>query len=136
MAAVDTQGSEDDAEFVLGTRAIVEQLMAQGASDEEIRHTLEHARKFYYEQKSQQPSATTNTTHDSASLQTAKTDQSNNQAQSTETYPASFNAIVEMIATGQEDKISGIRDIPLKINEAPPSVSALPRPKKPWEASP
>ncbi|WFC99500.1 hypothetical protein MYAM1_002245 [Malassezia yamatoensis] len=110
--------------------------MAQGASKEEIRHTVEHAKKYYYEQKSHRSSANTSTTNDSASLQTAEADQNNHQSPSTETYPATFNTIVEMIATGQEDKIPGIRDIPLKINEAPPSVSALPRPKKPWEASP
>lgn len=50
-----------------------------------------------------------------------------------EQYPASFNAIVELIATGQEDKIPGVRDIPLKINESAPSTSTLERPKKPWE---
>lgn len=51
----------------------------------------------------------------------------------TEKYPTSFNEIVELIATGQEDKIPGVRDIPLKINESAPSASTLARPKKPWE---
>lgn len=50
-----------------------------------------------------------------------------------EQYPSSFHAIVELIATGQEEKIPGIRDIPLQINTEPPSQSQMERPKKPWE---
>lgn len=48
-------------------------------------------------------------------------------------YPASFNAIVNLIATGQEDKIPGVRNIPLIINQEKPSESKMERPKKPWE---
>ena len=50
-----------------------------------------------------------------------------------EKYPSSFSAIVELIATGREDQLTNIRDIPLKINEEPPSESKMERPKKPWE---
>ena len=48
-------------------------------------------------------------------------------------YPASFNAIVNLIATGQEDKIPGVRNIPLIINQEKPSESKMERPKNPWE---
>ncbi|KAK0538815.1 hypothetical protein OC834_000267 [Tilletia horrida] len=52
---------------------------------------------------------------------------------SREPYPASFDAIAELIATGRVDQIPGIRDIPLEISEEPPSEAKLaPRPK-PWE---
>ena len=50
-----------------------------------------------------------------------------------EPYPNSFNAIVELIATGNADKVPGVREIPLKINEEKPSVSTRVRPEKPWE---
>ncbi|KAE8223421.1 hypothetical protein CF319_g3548 [Tilletia indica] len=50
-----------------------------------------------------------------------------------EPYPASFDAIAELIATGRVDQIPGIRDIPLEISDEPPSEAKLaPRPK-PWE---
>ncbi|PWN42897.1 DUF1749-domain-containing protein [Ceraceosorus guamensis] len=48
-------------------------------------------------------------------------------------HPASFDAIVELISTGQADKIPGIKDIPLQINRATPSESHLKQPPKPWE---
>lgn len=49
-------------------------------------------------------------------------------------HPPSFDALVELIASGRADEIEGIRDIPLKINDDPPSESRLDAPKKPWEA--
>lgn len=50
-------------------------------------------------------------------------------------HPPSFDALVELIATGRTDEIEGIRDIPLKINEDAPSESKLEQPKKPWQQS-
>ncbi len=50
-----------------------------------------------------------------------------------EPYPASFDAIVELITTGKTDQIPGIKDIPLKINEEPPTQATMNRPLKPWE---
>ncbi|EDP41902.1 hypothetical protein MGL_3583 [Malassezia globosa CBS 7966] len=50
-----------------------------------------------------------------------------------EQYPTSFHKIVELIATGQESNIPGIRDIPLQINSQLPSKSKMECPKKPWE---
>ncbi len=41
--------------------------------------------------------------------------------------------IVELITTGKTDQIPGIRDIPLKINEEPPTQPTMDRPLKPWE---
>lgn len=48
-------------------------------------------------------------------------------------HPPSFDALVELIASGRTDEIEGIRDIPLKINDEPPSESRMDAPKKPWE---
>ena len=50
-----------------------------------------------------------------------------------EPYPASFAAIVELLTTGREDEIPGIREIPLKIHDQAPSESKMTRPRKPWE---
>ncbi|KAJ3166261.1 hypothetical protein HDU88_003485 [Geranomyces variabilis] len=46
-------------------------------------------------------------------------------------YPRSFQEICEMVARG--DEVPGIRQIPDKLNDAPPSTSALGPRKKPWE---
>lgn len=48
-------------------------------------------------------------------------------------HPPSFDALVELIATGRADEIEGIRDIPLQINEAPPSQATMGVRRKPWE---
>lgn len=50
-------------------------------------------------------------------------------------YPQSFSAIAEMIATGNTDGIPNMRDIPLKINPEQPSESTMKPPRKPWETS-
>ncbi|AYO41225.1 hypothetical protein DNF11_0275 [Malassezia restricta CBS 7877] len=102
---------DHDPEF----QVILEQLRAQGASDEEIERTMEQAKQFYLQQK------------DARASEMKQTSES-------EQYPPSFHAIVELIATGQESQIPGIRDIPLKINPAPPSESKMECPKKPWES--
>lgn len=47
--------------------------------------------------------------------------------------PPSFDKVVELISTGQTDRIPGIKQIPLKINEEPPSTATMDRPAKPWE---
>lgn len=51
-------------------------------------------------------------------------------------YPLSFDELAEMIATGAH--IPGIREIPDKINEEPPSepVLAKSQMRKPWEGAP
>jgi hypothetical protein len=51
-------------------------------------------------------------------------------------YPLSFDELAEMIATGAH--IPGIREIPDKINEGPPSepVLAKSQMRKPWEGAP
>ncbi|TPX72251.1 hypothetical protein SpCBS45565_g00545 [Spizellomyces sp. 'palustris'] len=46
-------------------------------------------------------------------------------------YPRSFQELCEMVARGEE--VPGIRTIPNKINEAPPSESHLAPRRKPWE---
>lgn len=51
-------------------------------------------------------------------------------------YPLSFDELAEMIATGAH--IPGIREIPDKINDEPPSepVLAKQQVRKPWEGAP
>ncbi|KND00906.1 uncharacterized protein SPPG_04006 [Spizellomyces punctatus DAOM BR117] len=49
-------------------------------------------------------------------------------------YPRSFQELCEMVARGEE--VPGIRTIPNKINEAPPSESHLAPRRKPWETKP
>lgn len=51
-------------------------------------------------------------------------------------YPLSFDELAEMIATGAH--IPGIREIPDKLNEEPPSepVLAKTQVRKPWEGAP
>ena len=105
-----------------GIHVILEQLRAQGASDEEIERTMEQAKQFYLQQKY----AISTHSRDAKASEVKQTSES-------EQYPPSFHAIVELIATGQESQIPGIRDIPLQINPAPPSESKMVCPKKPWE---
>ncbi|KAE8209352.1 hypothetical protein CF327_g6648 [Tilletia walkeri] len=70
---------------------------------------------------------------DPASSQAAAAVEADNDDDEREPYPASFDAIAELIATGRVDQIPGIRDIPLEISDEPPSEAKLaPRPK-PWE---
>lgn len=106
-----------------GIQVILEQLRAQGASDEEIERTMEQAKQFYLQQK--YPISTHS--RDARASEVKQTSES-------EQYPPSFHAIVKLIATGQESQIPGIRDIPLQINPAPPSESKMECPKKPWES--
>ena len=103
-----------------GIQVILEQLRAQGAS--EIERTMEQAKQFFLQQK--YPISTHS--RDAKASEVKQTSES-------EQYPPSFHAIVELIATGQESQIPGIRDIPLQINPAPPSESKMVCPKKPWE---
>ncbi|UZJ51099.1 hypothetical protein CBS101457_000419 [Exobasidium rhododendri] len=60
-----------------------------------------------------------------------KTLQDKRQAQ--EESPSSFEQVVELITNGKADSIAGVKQIPLKINEAKPSTSQMQRPVKPWE---
>lgn len=75
-----------------------------------------------------QPSAA-----ESAGAPGASTAGPNSPSSSIPPHPPSFDALVELIATGRTDEIQGIRDIPLKINEEEPSESKLEARRKPWE---
>ncbi|PWN37172.1 uncharacterized protein FA14DRAFT_187300 [Meira miltonrushii] len=59
--------------------------------------------------------------------------QSNTTTSNAESVQPSFDEVVELISTGRADQIPGIKDIPLKINEATPSAATMSRPLKPWE---
>ncbi|KNE64851.1 hypothetical protein AMAG_10186 [Allomyces macrogynus ATCC 38327] len=46
-------------------------------------------------------------------------------------YPATFAEIVKLVSEGKP--VPGIRDIPDVLNMAPPAVSRMAAPRKPWE---
>ena len=112
------------------------QMKAQGASEEDIVHVKEQATLFYFERKRTIEQQGRGETADADSMQ-GQEEQPGPASDAAEApsqkYPSSFHAIVELIATGQESKIPGIRDIPLQINADTPSESRMERPKKPWE---
>ncbi|WFD24257.1 hypothetical protein MEQU1_002954 [Malassezia equina] len=113
---------ENDPEFQAGIHAIVTQLQAQGASKEHISQTVQKAIEYYKQRNADVP--------EEANAATAEEPEPARK----EPYPASFAAIVELLATGREDQIPGIREIPLKIHDQPPSESTMTRPPKPWES--
>ncbi|PWN52385.1 hypothetical protein IE53DRAFT_312198 [Violaceomyces palustris] len=141
-----------DPEFQAGIRSIVGPLQQTGASMDQILETQQRAKVFYFSSKtghavsyeeyvewrgrnrdSAQPtngqSGGDPIQHDLANVRNKTT----TDAATTEPYPASFDSIVELITTGQTDKIPGIKDIPLKINEEEPTAPTLKKPPKPWE---
>ncbi|WFD20585.1 hypothetical protein MCAP1_002832 [Malassezia caprae] len=125
MAAV--PAVEDDLEF-----------QAQGASEAQIAETVQRATEYYQQRKcvlqtdsraSEQEAPIHAQTSDLATGSFTKEPES----ERSEPYPASFAAIVELLTTGREDEIPGIREIPLKIHDQPPSESKMTCPRKPWE---
>ncbi|WFD28445.1 hypothetical protein MNAN1_003456 [Malassezia nana] len=120
---------EYDHEFQDGIRAIVSQLQAQGASEAQIKDTVQQATE-YYQQRNR---ASEQEQHKEELSVNEEPETAVKEPERGEPYPASFTAIVEMLTTGREDQIPGIREIPLKINEQPPSESKMTRPRKPWE---
>lgn len=123
-----------DEEFQAGLQAIIGPMQASGVEEQHIQETRRRAKVFFWSQRtgvqvdyqdyklwlsSAQPvtPAVASATTGSAS----------------EPYPATFDAIVELITTGKTDQIPGIREIPLKINEEAPTEPKLARPSKPWE---
>ncbi|KAN0065809.1 hypothetical protein ACQY0O_000939 [Thecaphora frezii] len=144
--AVYTQLQEltrDNQEFESGLGAILGPLATSGATQHQIDETKQRAKVFFFMSKTgiqvdnddylawlstQSTSATTAEQQPSNPTETPTV-----AAAAHDPYPASFDSIVELIATGQTDKIAGIRDIPLQINQQPPTKAAMSRPSKPWE---
>lgn len=114
------------------------QLQAQGASEAQIAETVQRATDYYQQRKcvrqthrraSEQGVPIHAPPSDAAPESTTKEPKS----EQTEPYPASFAAIIELLTTGREDEIPGIREIPLKIHDQAPSESKMTCPRKPWE---
>ncbi|EPQ31090.1 uncharacterized protein PFL1_01279 [Pseudozyma flocculosa PF-1] len=145
--------TEADPEFQSGLDAILGPLTASGATPDQLLQTKQRAKVFFFMSKtgteidfddytswlsSRAPApAPAPTAPSSSSNPSAATDGATAAPAAPhdkqEPYPASFDSIVELIATGQTDKIAGIRDIPLVINEEEPTKPSLSRPLKPWE---
>ncbi|CAD6973706.1 unnamed protein product [Tilletia controversa] len=124
-----------DPEFQAGIDSITTPLRNAGRSEVQIGEVVKRAQVFYFSQH------TTATTPAPASASASAPAPAPAPAPAyapaeddeREPYPASFDAIAELIATGRVDQIPGIRDIPLEISDEPPSEAKLaPRPK-PWE---
>ncbi|CAD6884652.1 unnamed protein product [Tilletia caries] len=122
-----------DPEFQAGIDSITTPLRNAGRSEVQIGEVVKRAQVFYFSQH------TTATTPAPASASAPAPAPAPAPAYAPaedderEPYPASFDAIAELIATGRVDQIPGIRDIPLEISDEPPSEAKLaPRPK-PWE---
>ncbi|SPO28643.1 uncharacterized protein UTRI_04521 [Ustilago trichophora] len=140
-----TQFDETDAEFQAGIQTIIGPMQSSGVAPEQIEETKKRAKVFFWSQKTGNqvdyadykawlssnsiPAATTT----SATATVGGTEGGAEKEKEKEPYPASFDAIVELITTGKTDQIPGIRDIPLKINEEPPTQATMSRPLKPWE---
>ncbi|KDN47762.1 hypothetical protein K437DRAFT_255775 [Tilletiaria anomala UBC 951] len=141
-----------DLEFQSGILAILESMKAQCASDEQLQATEAKAKVFFFSNKigspisydeysawrsakqgrPAQPSTTVNGAISSQEAQLS--DSAASGVPANEPYPASFDAIVELITSGRTDEIPGIKDVPLKINEVPPTEATMPKRAKPWEA--
>lgn len=140
-----TQFDETDPEFQAGIQTIIGPMHSSGVAPEQIEETKKRAKVFFWSQKTGNqvdyadykawlssnsiPDATTA----SATATAGGTEGGAEKEKEKEPYPASFDAIVELITTGKTDQIPGIRDIPLKINEEPPTQATMSRPLKPWE---
>ncbi|EST08000.1 hypothetical protein PSEUBRA_002392 [Kalmanozyma brasiliensis GHG001] len=140
-----TQFDESDAEFQAGIQTIIGPMQSSGVAPEQIEETKRRAKVFFWSQKtgnqvdyadykawlatqSSIPAASGAVGGAAVAAQAETADKEDK-----EPYPASFDAIVELITTGKTDQIPGIRDIPLKINEEPPTQASMDRPLKPWE---
>ncbi|KAJ1024309.1 hypothetical protein NDA18_004479 [Ustilago nuda] len=149
-----TAFEESDPEFQAGIQTIIGPLQTSGVPQEQIEETKKRAKVFFWSQKtgnkvnyadykawlaSNSASSTLTANDTSNDVLAASGTKALTQAEEAEKkedkepYPASFDAIVELITTGKTDQIPGIRDIPLKINEEEPTQATMSRPLKPWE---
>lgn len=118
-------------------------MQAENASEDQIADVLGRAKEYYLQRKWVVSRKLTLMFRAHEQLTTDGAYEplrSNTEAQtvggdtaSSEPYPTSFSAIVELIASGNVDKIPGVREIPLKINDQAPTESKMTRPAKPWE---
>lgn len=126
-----------DEEFQAGLQAIIGPMQASGIEEAHILETRRRAKVFFWSQRTglpvdyQEYKAWQTSTLQQATPAVASAAASSTTA--AEPYPATFDAIVELITTGKTDQIPGIKDIPLKINEETPTEPKLARPSKPWE---
>ncbi|KAK0550490.1 hypothetical protein OC845_002640 [Tilletia horrida] len=143
-----------DSTFQAGIDSIVKPLQNAGRSNQEIADVVRRAQVFYFCQQTgekitpdgyaawlranapeQGSSAAQPATQPTSAPPAATVSAYTDDDAEREPYPASFDAIAELIATGRTDQIPGIREIPVEISDEPASEAKLaPRPK-PWENS-
>ncbi|SNX85227.1 uncharacterized protein MEPE_03936 [Melanopsichium pennsylvanicum] len=144
-----TQFDETDPEFQAGIQTIIGPMQSSGVSSEQIEETKRRAKVFFWSQKTGNQvdyvdykawlESHSDSISDANGAATASIDgidgkeEESDEEKEKDPYPASFDAIVELITTGKTDQIPGIRDIPLKINEEKPTQATMSRPLKPWE---
>ncbi|KAJ3351860.1 hypothetical protein GGF32_004053 [Allomyces javanicus] len=136
LPAFDQYDFDHDATFQSGLAAI---LARTDAADPSARASATaKAKQFYYhklEQAAGQASTSAPATNDTVAATTthkptAPTDM-NTAADDEPAYPATFAEIVKLVSEGKP--VPGIRDIPDVLNTAPPAVSRMAAPRKPWE---
>lgn len=145
-----TQFDESEPEFQAGIQTIIGPMQASGVAPDQIEETKKRAKVFFWSQKtgnqvdyaeykawldtnSIASNGKVSTDAAAASASASASEGEKKEEKEKEPYPASFDAIVELITTGKMDQIPGIRDIPLKVNEEPPTQASMSRPLKPWE---
>ncbi|CDU25294.1 uncharacterized protein SPSC_05128 [Sporisorium scitamineum] len=143
-----TQFDEADPEFQAGIQTIIGPMQSSGVPPDQIEETKKRAKVFFWSQKTGNQVdfadykawlatngsiAAANGADGVKGSDAVEAQTDGEKVQDKEPYPASFDAIVELITTGKTDQIPGIRDIPLKINDEPPTQATMSRPLKPWE---
>lgn len=113
-----------------GIDSIVDVMKSRQATPEETLSTVDAAQSYYVQTCVPQLTSKSGT---AGPAEPAPEDAAEQVCDSPGTYPLSFSAITEMIATGKTDEIPNMREIPLQINSEPPSESKMERPRKPWE---
>lgn len=113
-----------------GIDSIVDVLKSRQATSEETLSTVDAAQSYYIQTCAPQLTSKSGAAGPAEPAPEAEAEHADD---SSGTYPLSFSAITEMIATGKTDNIPNMREIPLQINSEPPSESTMERPRKPWE---
>ncbi|KNE63678.1 hypothetical protein AMAG_08775 [Allomyces macrogynus ATCC 38327] len=136
LPAFDQYDFDHDATFQSGLAAI---LARTDAADPSARaRATTKAKQFYYHKLQQAAGHATASAPATVGAVAATTvheptapADTNTAADDEPAYPATFAEIVKLVSEGKP--VPGIRDIPDVLNTAPPAVSRMAAPRKPWE---
>ncbi|KAJ3365351.1 hypothetical protein GGF31_008590 [Allomyces arbusculus] len=136
LPAFDQYDFDHDATFQSGLAAILARTDAADPSARAIATTK--AKQFYYhklQQAAGQAAMSAPASNDAVAATTthelSAPAATNTTADDEPAYPATFAEIVKLVSEGKP--VPGIRDIPDVLNTAPPAVSRMAAPRKPWE---